>query len=375
LLGARRFASGKRSANILLTEERMADMADEERSGPGPESTGGPAGVERNDLGFGRVVAERTRGRLVNKDGTPNSRRYGLGRQTWSRLYLRALEKSWPEFLLYAIGLALLLAGVFAIGYRSLGPGALSGTEALGLSDPFFIAFAYSVSILTGIGAGPVVAVGSTAQWLTILESMGGLLGVVLTAGLTLARLSRPRAQIRFSQRAVVAPYRGGRGLMFRLANVEPGELSDAEARVSLAWLEQVGEGRERRFHQLALERQRVEFFSLNWTVVHPIDRESPLAGVTPEELREAKAEVLVLLTAHEETFSTRVTARSSYLWNEVAWDARFADMFVDSPDGIITVDMGRLDRVERLPEGSTSRPAPAELGPVERRRSHIESS
>jgi inward rectifier potassium channel len=344
-------------------------MAEEERSAPEPEGTSGTVVAERNDLGFGRVVSQRARGRLVNKDGTPNSRRYGLGRQTWSRLYLRALAISWTQFLLYAIGLALLLAGIFAIGYRGLGPGALSGTEALGLRDPFFVAFSYSVSILTGIGAGQVAAVGSTAQWLTILESMGGLLALILTAGLALARLSRPRSHIRFSQRAVVAPYRGGRGLMFRLANVEPGELSDAEARVSLAWLERVGEGRERRFHQLALERQRVEFFSLNWTVVHPIDRDSPLAGVTPDELREAKAEVLVLLTAHEETFSTRVTARSSYLWNEVAWDARFADMFVDSPDGIVTVDIARLDRIERLPEGSTSVPDPAELEAVERRR------
>jgi inward rectifier potassium channel len=182
--------------------------------------------------------------------------------------------------------------------------------------------------------------------------------GLALGGGLTLARLSRPRAHIRFSQRAVVAPYRGGRGLMFRVVNAEPGELSDVEVRINLAWYERVGEARERRFHQLALERQRVEFFSLHWTVVHPIDRDSPLAGISPEELHEGKAELLVLATAHEETFSTRVTARTSYLWNEVVWDARFADMFVDSPDGIITVDLERLDRVDRLPEGTTSRAA-----------------
>jgi inward rectifier potassium channel len=194
---------------------------------------------------------------------------------------------------------------------------------------------------------------------------MAGLLGLVLAAGLILARLARPQARIRFSQRAVVAPYGGGRGLMFRFANVEPGEVSDAEIRVSLVWYEQVGGQRTRRFHPLALERQRVEFLSLYLTVVHPIDRTSPLAGVTPDELREAKAEVLVLVTAQEETFSTRITARTSYLWDEVAWDARFADMFVDAPDGIVTVDIGRLGRLDRLPEGSTRRPAPGELSPA----------
>ena len=38
--------------------------------------------------------------------------------------------------------------------------------------------------------------------------------------------------------------------------------------------------------------------------------------------------------------------------------------MFVDSPDGIVTVDLERLDRVDRLAEGTTSRPAAAESSP-----------
>ena len=202
----------------------------------------------------------------------------------------------------------------------------------------------------------------STAQWLTIFESIGGLVGLAVGGGLTLARLSRPRPHIRFSQRAVVAPYRDGRGLMFRLINAEPGELSDVSVSVSLAWYELINGKRERRFHPLALERTRVEFFTLHWTVVHPIDGKSPLAGVTPEELREGKAEFLILATAHEETFSTRVTARTSYLYDEVTWDAKFSDMFVDSPDGIITVDLNRLDRLDRLPEGATRKPAQGEV-------------
>ncbi len=315
-----------------------------------------------NDLGFGRVVTEKARGRFVNKDGSSNSRKFGLGGQAWPRLYLRALAAGWPEFLLWTGGLTLLLAGIFAIGYRSLGPTALRGTDALGLSDPFFAAFAYSISILTGVGGGPVSAAGSTAQWLTILESVTGLLLLVLAGGLTLARLSRPRPHLRFSQRAVIAPYRGGRGFMFRLVNAEPSELSNVEVKLNLAWFEQVNGQRVRRFHELALERDRVEFFTLHWTVVHPIDARSPLAGLTPEELRESRAEFLVLAAAHEETFSTRVIARTSYYTDEITWDGRFADIYVDAPDGVTTVDIARLDRIERLPEGATASPSPSEL-------------
>src|SRR2546422_401740 len=102
-----------------------------------------------NDLGLGRVVTEQAEGRLVNKDGTPNSRKYGQGPQAWQRLYLNTLNATWPSFLAWAVGGMLLVAGVFAVGYRSLGSEALSGTERLGLADPFFAAFAYSVAILT----------------------------------------------------------------------------------------------------------------------------------------------------------------------------------------------------------------------------------
>lgn len=315
-----------------------------------------------NDLGLGRVVTEQAEGRLVNKDGTPNTRKYGRGTQYWQRLYLAALQTTWPRFILWSLGGALLLAGAFAVGYRSLGPEALRGTEAFGLTDPFFATFAYSVAILTGVGAGPVVAVGSSAQWLTITESFAGLFVIVLGGGLTLARLSRPRAHIRFSRRAVIAPYRGGRGLMFRLANADVAELSEAEVRVSLAIWERNGTERVRRFHQLGLERHRIEFFSLTWTVVHPIDRESPIAGITPERLRDGEAELLVHATAHEETFSTRVIARTSYYTEEITWDGKFADIYVDTPDKIVTVDLARLDRIDRLPEGATSAPAPDEM-------------
>ena len=59
-----------------------------------------------------------------------------------------------------------------------------------------------------------------------------------------------------------------------------------------------------RRFHQLPLERKKVTFFPLTWTIVHPIDKESPLYGLTREECVSAEAEILVLLTGIEEIFS-----------------------------------------------------------------------
>ena len=41
-----------------------------------------------------------------------------------------------------------------------------------------------------------------------------------------------------------------------------------------------------REFIPLKLERDKVVFFPLAWTIVHPIDEASPLYGATPEDLR-----------------------------------------------------------------------------------------
>jgi inward rectifier potassium channel len=314
------------------------------------------------DLGFGRVVAQAVRGRFLNRDGRPNSKKYGLGAQRTARMYLGALEASWTAFGAWMAGVLLLLNGCFALAYMALGEGALRGTPQLGITDPFLRAFTFSVGRFTTTGTGPVFAYGATANWLANLESFIGPVALVLAFGLLLARLTRPRMRIGFSDSAVVAPYEGGRGLMFRIVNLQPGELSDVQVRVSLVRFEEVGGTRERNFHQLALERDSVEFFTLHWTVVHPITADSPLAGVTPEQLADSQAELLVAVSALEETFSTRVSVRSSYLWDEVRWDVKFASIFASGPDGVLAIDVERLSRTERLPEGATRNPASIEL-------------
>lgn len=314
-----------------------------------------------HDLGFGRLVSQTVRGRFLSRDGTPNSRKYGLGAQRPQRLYLAALKAGWPTFLGWALGMLLLLNGIFAIAYLALGAQGLGGVYPSGVSDPFLRAFTFSVGVFTTTGLGPLYPVGPTAHWLVVFESLVGPLVFVGISGLVIARMMRPRMRIRFSESAIVAPYDGGRGLMFRFVNVQPGELSDVRVRVNLAWFEDVGGQREREFHELTLERNSVEYFPLHWTVVHPITAESPLRGVTPEQFAAAQPELFVHVSAHEDTFSTQVTSRTSYVAEDFRWDVKFASIFVSAPDGVIAIDVDRLDRLDRLAEGTTRQPAPTE--------------
>jgi inward rectifier potassium channel len=85
------------------------------------------------------------------------------------------------------------------------------------------------------------------------------------------------------------------------------------------------------------------------------------LAGITPEALAAAQAEFLIVISALDETFSTRVSTRSSYLWDELRWDVKFASIFANGPEGVIAIDVERLSRTEPLDDGATRTPAAIE--------------
>jgi inward rectifier potassium channel len=153
-----------------------------------------------------------------------------------------------------------------------------------------------------------------------------------------------------FSRNAVIAPYHGITGFEFRVVNARENQLIELHATVIFSRFESV-EGRVQRvFTPLSLERESVSFFPLNWTVVHPIDENSPLFGWTQERLIESNAEFLILLTAIDETFAQTVHGRSSYTASEVLWNARFAPMF-RNVGGAMELDISQLHAV--TPAGS----------------------
>ncbi|MFI5236254.1 MAG: potassium transporter, partial [Gemmatimonadales bacterium] len=162
------------------------------------------------------------------------------------------------------------------------------------------------------------------------------------------ARFSRPRAQVRFSEHAVIAPYRGITAFEFRIVNERESQMFDVEAKVLLARLVDHGGKRIRKFDELELERRRVVFFPLAWTVVHPIDDKSPLKGLTHADLAASDAEILILLIGTDETFAQSVHARSSYRADEIIWGAKFGDMFdPPSAEGVVSIDISRLDDLQ----------------------------
>jgi len=303
---------------------------------------------EFKDLGFGTEVARGTRRRLLNRDGSFNVVLEGLNPLSSLGLYHWLLTISWPRFLGFIAATYIAINGLFAGAYLLCGSDALQSSAGYFANQPFYRAFFFSVDSFATIGYGNIVPVGVIPNTLVTIEAFLNIVGVALATGVIFARFSRPSARIVYSSKAIVAPYRDKTALEFRIANARTSQLIDVEVQAILTKIEQVGGTTVRRFHELELERNRVVFFPLSWTVVHPIGPESPMWGMTQADFVKADVELLVLLIATDETLSQTVHSRSSYQADEVVWGAKFANMFLRSEtEGIIGMKLDRIHDIE----------------------------
>jgi inward rectifier potassium channel len=315
---------------------------------------------EPTDLGFGSVVSAESRVRLMNRDGSFNVERGSRLRSTLMSPYHLLLTMGWGSFLTMLVVAYLASNVLFATLFLLVG-----GPQGIGMSDghamgtPFVEAFFLSVQTFGTIGFGEIYPATVPANWVVSLESLVSLLGVALATGLIFARFSRPIARIRFSRTAVVAPYQSLTAFMFRIVNSRVSEIVGLEATVIYARFEIIDGVRTRVFTELPLERKRVVFFSLAWTIVHPIDEASPLYRRTEADLHASEGELLILLRGTHDTFSQTVYSRSSYVAREITWGRRFVNLFLPpTGDGIVRIDLSLLDATE--PVQMPAPPAPA---------------
>jgi inward rectifier potassium channel len=148
----------------------------------------------------------------------------------------------------------------------------------------------------------------------------------------------------------LVAPYQDGTSLQFRVVNRRRNDLMELEARVMLMTVDSSRGRSMRQYKLLKLEREKVLFLPLTWTVVHPIDEESPLRGATPEDLASQQAEIMILIKAYDDTFSQTVLSRYSYRHDEILWHKRFSPAFDVDPEGDLVLDVERVGEFNEAP-------------------------
>ena len=251
-------------------------------------------------------------------------------------LYHNILTVSWPWFFVQLAATFGVTNLVFAMLY-ALDRNGIANARPGSFADSFF----FSVQTLGTLGYGVMSPRTLYTNLLVTVESFAGILLISLFTGIIFARFSRPMARVLFSKLAVVAPFDGVPTLMFRTANQRGEAIMDASVVVTLARQYTTLEGvTMRRFQELKLMRSNNSLFALSWTVMHPIDQDSPLYGLTPEDMAALDMEIVVMLNGLDEILADRIYARHAYWADEIVWNHRFVDVISVTPAGDRMLDL-----------------------------------
>jgi inward rectifier potassium channel len=297
------------------------------------------------DTGFGERSADMG-GRMVNKDGSFNIRRIGIHVRNRVSNYQNMLTMKRWRFLIVILMVYLLINCVFTALYWLSGPEGLQGVDYQQdtwgqLKQLFF----FSTQTLTTVGYGRINPVSELANWIAAFESLVGFLSLAIATGLLYGRFSRPRAFIRFSNLIVYTQYKGGKALMFRLVCYKDDHLlMNAEIKVNVRIMTP---DNTYRFYNLRLERSRVDSLVLNWTVVHPIDEDSPFYGLSQKEIVTLQPEIAANLTGFDEVYSSIVVARTSYAIQDFKFGFKFLPMYF-SKSKRTDLDLSKLNLIDQ---------------------------
>ncbi len=288
-----------------------------------------------------RRKPRRRRQRLRSMSGS-GVVRIGTPREGWRDLYHRILTLRWSLFFAALIGAYLGLNVVFAVLY-ALQPGSVAMPHPGTLLDDFF----FSLETMSTVGYGEMYPATLYAHSVVSLEILVGVLVVPIATGLIIAKFTQPTAHVIFSRNMLVTPFDGVPTLMFRLANLRDNQIIEARVKLTLLRHYETSEGASYfRLTDLTLARQTSPMFGLSWTVMHPMDAQSPLHGLTATALGAMVGQLLVVMTGIDGTTSATVHARHNYEPEAILFDHRFEDVLTHQPDGTMQIDFSRFDEV-----------------------------
>jgi inward rectifier potassium channel len=300
------------------------------------------------NTGFG-VNSSNNAGRFVDKKrGKANVRKTGVSMLEKYSWYHTMLEMPRGKFLFLLFMIYIMVNLVFAGVYYLIGIDHLAGVNKGSGAKNFSEVFFFSAQTFTTVGYGRISPVGFLASSVSTFEAFLGLLSFALATGLFYGRFYRPQAFLKFSENALIAPYKNGSALMFRMSPYKNNILSEAEVKVNLAMQAEEQGKIVNKFYNLDLELASINSLSLSWTIVHAITEKSPLYGFTKADIQKTSMEVLVFVKAFDEVFSNTVVTRTSYISQEIIWGAKFKLMYHPSADKMKTVlDLDKLNEYE----------------------------
>ena len=105
--------------------------------------------------------------------------------------------------------------------------------------------------------------------------------------------------------------------------------IADAKAKVHILLNERTFEGQNyRRIYDMELIRRDQPLLFLTWSIMHPINPNSPIYGLDKSEIEKKGALFFVRITGFDENISKEINVRKIYTFNEIRWGHSFVDVF-----------------------------------------------
>ncbi|MGB0891766.1 MAG: ion channel [Flavobacteriaceae bacterium] len=299
------------------------------------------------DPGFGHNTKKNALG-IINKDGSSNvihtNRKFSA-----DDLYSFFIELSWWQFFALVILGYTVLNIIFGFIYMSIGIEQITPSKG-NFIDDFLNGFFFSCQTLTTVGYGGIAPQGITANIVAAFEAMIGLLSFSFITGLLYGRFSKAKASIHFSDNLILRDFKDDKALMFRLMNSRKTVMIEPEITVTLSLNEKDKENKyKRQFYKLKLERDKIMYLPTIWTIVHEIDKESPLYKYSKKEIAELDGELYILVQYHEESFGQKVYQIASYDFSKMQVDVQYTPSHYFDEEGYTVLDHDKLSDVKKM--------------------------
>ncbi|XP_062820345.1 ATP-sensitive inward rectifier potassium channel 12 [Anolis carolinensis] len=223
----------------------------------------------------------------------------------------------------------------------------------------FVAAFLFSIETQTTIGYGfrCVTEECPLAVFMVVLQSIVGCIIDSFMIGAIMAKMARPKKRaetLLFSHHAVIAMRDGKLCLMWRVGNLRKSHIVEAHVRAQLIKSRVTEEGEYIPLDQIDIDvgfdkgLDRI-FLVSPLTILHEIGEESPLFGISRQDLETDDFEIVVILEGMVEATAMTTQARSSYLSSEILWGHRFEPVLFEEKNQY-KVDYSHFHKTYEVP-------------------------
>uniref|UniRef100_A0A673FSU1 ATP-sensitive inward rectifier potassium channel 14 n=1 Tax=Sinocyclocheilus rhinocerous TaxID=307959 RepID=A0A673FSU1_9TELE len=225
--------------------------------------------------------------------------------------------------------------------------------------ESFVGAFLFSIETQTTIGYGwrCVTEECAVAIVTVVVQSIVGCIIDSFMIGTIMAKMARPKKRnqtLLFSHNAVIALRDGKLCLMWRVGNLRRSHIVEAHVRAQLIRPYVTAEGEFIPLENMDLNVGYDEgtdrlFLVSPLVIVHEIDEDSPLWGMSRADLESDDFEIVVILEGMVEATAMTTQARSSYLSREILWGHRFEPVIFEDRDRY-QVDYAHFHKTYEVP-------------------------